>query len=230
MPRAKPASAPPPVRARKPAPARARETRSEQKARTRERIVRAAWELFDRDGYDATTTKAVAERARVAVGTVFVHARDKPELLFLVMSNMITESVDEAFRTLPGGAPFVEQVLHLFRGPVRYYARHPQVARAFLLAMPGADGPNAVKLNGETFAFLLRLAGVVSRAVERGELARDFEPQLAAQLVFGLYWMYLMAWVNGVVPIESVLEPQLRNALALLVRGIGAPNGASGEA
>jgi TetR/AcrR family transcriptional regulator, cholesterol catabolism regulator len=229
MPRPQRAPRQPPARRPKRAAARLpsgraepRATRSEQKAATRDRIVKAAWELFNRDGYDATTTKAVAERARVAVGTVFVHARDKPELLFLVMSDMITASVDEAFRSLPAEAPFVEQVLHLFRGPVDYYARHPRVARAFLRALPGADGPNAAKLNGETLGFLLRLAGVIAAAAERGELARDFAPPLAAQAVFSLYYMCLLAWLNGLVPIESVLDPMLRDALGLLVRGIGA--------
>lgn len=224
MSRSKVASRAAPVRARKQRPSGAGSSRAEQKAATRERITRAAWELFNRDGYDATTTKAVADRARVAVGTVFVHARDKPELLFLVMSNMITEAVDEAFRTLPADAPFVDQVLHLFRGPVAYYARHPQVARAFLKTMPGADGPNAAKLNGETFAFLQRLGGVISAAAERGELARDVDVAVAAQAIFSLYYTSLLGWSSGYLPIEAVLDPTFKNVLRMLVRGIRAPD------
>ena len=196
--------------------------RVEQKAATRERIVQAAWELFNRDGYDGTTTKAVAERAGVAAGTVFVHARDKPELLFLVMSSMIAETIGEAFRTLPPQAPFIDQVLHLFRGPVSYYGRHPQVGRAFLKTMPGADGPNAQKLNAQTFAFIERLAGLVRAAGERGELARELDANLAARAIFALYFVSLLAWLNGVAPIEAVLDPLLRQSLELLVRGLRA--------
>jgi AcrR family transcriptional regulator len=203
----------------KPAPG---QTRLEQKAATRDRIVQAARELFNRDGYDATTTKAVAERAGVAAGTVFVHARDKPELLFLVMSNMLTETVNDAFRTLPAEAPFIDQVLHLFRGPVGYYARHPQVARAFLKTVPGADGPNAQKLNGETFAFIERMAGLIGAAAERGELARDLDVSLAARAVFAQYYVSLLSWMNGLAPIEAVLDPILRRSLELLVRGLHA--------
>jgi AcrR family transcriptional regulator len=220
----KPSKRPRPRRQKGPpaprAPRPAGQKRLAQKAATRERIVRAAWELFDRDGYEATTTKAVAERAGVAAGTVFVHARDKPELLFLVMSNMITESVNRAFDTLSTDAPFIDRVLHLFRGPLAYYARHPQVARAFLKTLPGADGPNAQKLNGESLAFVQRLSGVVRGAVERGELARDFDCDLAARAIFSLYFVSLLSWLNGLAPIESVLDPILRNALALLVRGL----------
>jgi AcrR family transcriptional regulator len=210
---------------KRPAPARTRQSlpgrkRSEQKLATRERIARAAWELFNRDGYDVTTTKAVADRAGVAAGTVFVHARDKPELLFLVMGKMIQETVDEAFSTLPDKAPFIDRVLHLFRGPVSYYARHPQVARAFIRMLPGADGPNAQQVNAGTFAFIQRLSGVITTAIDRGELASDFDVGLAASAIFALYFVSLMAWMTGLAPIDSVLEPGLRNGLTLLVRGL----------
>jgi AcrR family transcriptional regulator len=194
--------------------------RSDQKLATRERIARAAWELFNRDGYDATTTKVVADRAGVAAGTVFVHARDKPELLFLVMGKMIQETVDEAFSTLPDKAPFIERVLHLFRGPVSYYARHPQVARAFIRMLPGADGPNAQQVNAGTFAFIPRLSGLITTAIDRGELASDFDIGLAANAIFALYFVNVMAWMAGLAPIDAVLEPGLRNGLELLVRGL----------
>jgi AcrR family transcriptional regulator len=187
---------------------------------TRARIRDAAWALFERDGFEATTTKAVAARARVAAGTVFVHARDKEDLLFLVMTDMITDSVDKAFESLPVGAPFIDQVLHLFRGPVSYYAHHQRVARAFLRALPGADGPNAQKLNAETFAFLHRLGNVVRAAGERGELSRDVEPMLAAQNIFALYYVSLLAWMSGYCTIDAVLDPMLRNSLGLLLRGL----------
>src|SRR5688500_8210555 len=59
------------------APAPERGGRAQQKLETRRRIRDAAWALFTELGYDGTTTKAVAERAEVAAGTVFVHARDK---------------------------------------------------------------------------------------------------------------------------------------------------------
>jgi AcrR family transcriptional regulator len=207
-------------RHRPPPPAPADGQRARQKLATRERIRDAAWELFNRDGYEATTTKAVAARARVAAGTVFVHARDKEDLLMLVMSDVITESVDKAFQSLPEGAPFIDRVLHLFRGPVSHYARHPRVARALLRAIPGADGPNAQKMNAETFAFIHRLAGLVQDASARGELARDVDAALAARTIFALYYVSLMGWMTGYSTLDTVLDPNLREALGQLVRGL----------
>src|SRR4026209_2932193 len=58
--------------------------RHERKQDTRERIRAAVFARFTTLGFDETTTKAVAARAGVAAGTVFVHADDKTDLLCLV--------------------------------------------------------------------------------------------------------------------------------------------------
>ena len=46
--------------------------RTEQAAQTRRRILRAAQELFEREGYPATSMAAIAERAGVAGKTVYL--------------------------------------------------------------------------------------------------------------------------------------------------------------
>ncbi|MCL4864556.1 MAG: TetR/AcrR family transcriptional regulator [Gemmatimonadales bacterium] len=48
---------------------------------TRSRLVRAALELFATQGYHATTTPAIAARARVAEGTIYRHFDGKEALL-----------------------------------------------------------------------------------------------------------------------------------------------------
>src|SRR4051812_33649121 len=55
--------------------------REQSKVDKRARIQRAAWDLFTTVGYEETTTREVAERADVAVGTLFLYAEDKRDLL-----------------------------------------------------------------------------------------------------------------------------------------------------
>src|SRR5690349_8780535 len=79
-------------------------SRAARRAGTREQIRVAAWELFSTIGFDETTTQALAQRAGVAAGTVFLHASDKADLLFLVMHDRLEAVVSESFESMPEGS------------------------------------------------------------------------------------------------------------------------------
>ena len=193
--------------------------RTAQRAETRERVRLAALELFSTSGFDETTTQAIAERAGVAAGTVFLHGSDKADLLFLVMHDRLAAAVDDAFETLPD-APLLERLVHVFKRMFRMYEEHPKMGAAFVRLLPGSRGPNAQRVNAMTFGFLHRVGQLVTNAQVRGEVARDLSPILCAQNVFGLYFMTLLGWLSGQSTLEAALDPGLRASLALQIRGL----------
>lgn len=202
--------------------ASSREARKEDK---RARLRDAAWALFTTAGYDATTTKAIAEQAGVASGTLFLYARDKAELLFLVFHERLAAAVDEGLRTLPAGAPLLDQLMHLYAGFFRVYAVAPEVARAFIRELPGADGPNAQVVHQLTRSLITHIGGLVQRAQANGELAADVPPMLLAQNTFALYFAAVLAWLSKMTTLAGALDPLLRSSLALQLRGLGPRRG-----
>ncbi len=194
--------------------------RAQKKLDKRERIRRAAWELFSSRGYERTTTKQIAARAGIASGTLFLYARDKPDLLFLVFHDRLSETVNARFASLPAHGSLLDQLMHLFRGLFRMYDENPALAAEFVRALPGASGTNADAVNGLTFAFLHRLTVLIRAAQERGEVDAAVAPMQAAQNIFGLYFVALMAWLNRFVDHAVSVEPLLREALELLFRGL----------
>jgi AcrR family transcriptional regulator len=70
-------------------------SRAAQAARTRRQILRSARELFLAQGYAATTMAQIAERAGVAVDTVYAAVGTKPALLRLLLETAIS-GTDEA--------------------------------------------------------------------------------------------------------------------------------------
>jgi AcrR family transcriptional regulator len=187
-------------------------------ADTRERIRVAAWELFTTAGYEETTTSAIAKRAGVAAGTVFLHASDKADLLFLVMYDRLATVVDERMATLPN-KPLLDRLLHVFGGLFEMYGEHPGVASAFVRSFPGATGPNAQRVATLTFGFLYRISLVVTEAQTRGEVSTEVDAMACAQNVFGLYFMALITWIGGHASLDNALVPILRDSLALQIRG-----------
>ncbi len=193
-------------------------SRAAQRAGTREQIRVAALELFSTLGFEETTTQAIAERAGVASGTVFLHASDKADLLFLVMHDRLETTVNARFDTLPADAPLLDRLIHVFSGLFRMYASFPKMGAAFVRLLPGAAGPNAQRAHELTYAFIGRIAGLIAEGQQRGEVARDLDLARCARNVFSLYFAALIGWLSGLVPIEA-LDDELRASLTLQFRG-----------
>jgi len=65
----------------------------------RERLVRAALDLFTEQGYDATTVNEIADRAGLTKTTFFRHFPDKREVLFAgqaIHSRLLTDAIAAA--------------------------------------------------------------------------------------------------------------------------------------
>ena len=69
----------------------------------RERLERAALDLFAEQGYDATTVAGIADRAGLTKSTFFRHFADKREVLF-GGQDMLAELFSDAIRTAPPAA------------------------------------------------------------------------------------------------------------------------------
>jgi AcrR family transcriptional regulator len=72
----------------------ARLTRAESQARTRERLVATAKDLFLRDGYSATSLEKVADEAGYSKGAVYSNFRNKEGLCLAVLDRIHEEQVD----------------------------------------------------------------------------------------------------------------------------------------
>ncbi len=195
-------------------------SRQTGKDATRERVRKAAWALFSEVGYEATTTKAIAERAGVATGTVFVHATDKADLLRSVVYVELERLVDKGAQEL-GKGPLVEEWLRLFSSLLSFYGENRRVSEAFLSVTmaPALDGMHAAFSLEVTMRFLGVLASLVEQAKARGEVREDVGAMLAAQAAFALYFSVLSAWLQGFSSTEGAVA-SLRDLLGLLVRGL----------
>jgi len=107
-------------------------TRQEQKLQTRHSIRENAKELFKTQGFAATTSRQIASKAGVALGTIFVHFSDKQAILEDILFEDIETVVKEAFATLPKHETALKQLLHLAEQLYRYYFKHLDLSRELL--------------------------------------------------------------------------------------------------
>ncbi|HEX3700190.1 MAG TPA: TetR/AcrR family transcriptional regulator [Phenylobacterium sp.] len=82
-------------------PAEAAGGRQAQKEATRTRVLAAARELFDTQGYQGTTIREIARHAHVSVGSVFTCYASKGEILSQVMEERLEGFYAELDRMVP---------------------------------------------------------------------------------------------------------------------------------
>src|SRR3989440_12800529 len=115
--------------------------RADQKEATRARIVAAALALFRTRGFDATTTKAIARKARIAEGTVFNYFPTKEDIALYFLE----QEVDHAIAAVRGDArlrkaSIDEKLFALVQTQLEFLAPHERfIGAAFIQALePGS--------------------------------------------------------------------------------------------
>jgi AcrR family transcriptional regulator len=68
--------------------------------RTRQRVLESAVLCFEAHGFDETTTAMIAQRAGVAVGTVYGYFKDKRAILLELLDTMVREEADAVIARL----------------------------------------------------------------------------------------------------------------------------------
>src|SRR5215471_19796129 len=75
------------------------------------RITEAARELFIAKGFDDTTTREIAVRAGVGLGTIFVYAENKRDLLFLIVNEELETVTADAETSIEANVSFIDNLL-----------------------------------------------------------------------------------------------------------------------
>lgn len=92
----------------------------------RERLIRAALELFSEEGYDRVSVSQIAERAGLARSSFFRHFPDKREVLF-AEQHVLTDRLLKAGASFDASTPIVRRVRTVLLVMAESF---PDVARA----------------------------------------------------------------------------------------------------
>lgn len=164
----------------------------------RKRILDATMALASKGGYDAVQMRAVAERADVAVGTLYRYFPSKVHLLVSALSREF-ESIKDKRRPLAGQSP--QERMHLLLTQItRMMQRDPLLTEAMTRAFMFADASAAAEVDR-----VGRLMDrVFARAMNDGE---PTERQLAIARVISDVWLSnLVAWLTRRASATDVTE------------------------
>jgi AcrR family transcriptional regulator len=176
----------------------------------RKRILDATLALASKGGYDAVQMRSVADRADVALGTLYRYFPSKIHLLVSAMAREL-EGVRERTSRIPvPGESAYERLMFILGRITKAMQRDPQLTEAMTRAFMFADASAAAEVD--------TVGRLMDRMIARALTDDDpSEEQLAIARVISDVWLAnLVAWVTRRASASDVAD-RLELTIALLL-------------
>ena len=185
------------------------------------RIKAAAKELFISKGYDDTTTREIAIRADVGMGTVFTYADNKRDLLFLIANEDLEQTSRRAEAQIAPDASLLSNLLNVFRDHYDYFAQQPELSRLMLREMLFYEsGQQANRFKSIRERFYSSVCETVRLAREQRTIAPSDDERTVGWVFFCIYQVELRRWLsNDELSVKAGMA-SLERALRLLISGL----------
>jgi AcrR family transcriptional regulator len=200
----------------------------------KQRVLKAAREIFARDGYTGANVNEIAARANISVGALYKYFRTKEDL-FLVHVEQAHDQLGQALAAIesaPGS--LMEKLERLLFAAIAFSEMEPELVQLYVLCTTQELAPLAGHLSGRiesiTADCYRRLLAAARRS---GEISADVDPAFDAFCLDNLFivthFSYGTPYYRERLRIfcggERPEEPQkyVRRMLSFMGRALGIP-------
>jgi AcrR family transcriptional regulator len=177
-----------------------REAPASQVAR-RERILDAAVALASEGGYDAVQMREVAERADVALGTLYRYFPSKVHLLVSALGRTFAELRDGVQAAGDTGTP-EERVYRVVAVVTRFLAKNRRLSGAMVRALMSAD----VEAAADVEAVGDVLVGFIASATHDPDAPPSEADFLVAHIIGKVWLIDVVTFLSGRMTVSQLLE------------------------
>ena len=160
----------------------------------RKRILDATYELASDGGFDAVQMRAVADRADVALGTLYRYFPSKIHLLVSALGRQFEQAETSLReRPIPGDTPS-ERVILVLKKTTRGLQGDPHLTEALTRAFMFADASVAAEIHNVG----MLMTSMLTHAMDPDRTSEVTDDDVAIARVIGDVWLSaLVAWVTG---------------------------------
>jgi AcrR family transcriptional regulator len=194
--------------------------RESKKADKLRRIRASAYALFSAQGYEATTLRQIARRAKVALGTLSLYADDKNDLVVLVFNEKAGGITDRAAKAAHARAPLLDKLVAFFGVFLEDIAKNITLARTHHQLNFFSNGRHAAEYNAHRARVFALIEEMVRDAKARGQIKTRDDPALIARHVFFCYSAAARWWVASSKPDLQQGIDDLRRLFRLQINGL----------
>lgn len=184
-----------------------------QQAERRARILEATQHLASRGGFDGVQMRAVADKADVALGTLYRYFSSKVHLLVALQHDRTAAMVDRVAKQPPPGNDPIERATAVLLRATRALQRDPRLTEALLRAIMVADASAAADVH--------RINELTTQMLLTAVFGPDHEAtddDRAKARVLEMVWLSsLLNWLSGRAS-SSQVDEDLSTAVRLILR------------
>jgi AcrR family transcriptional regulator len=192
-----------------------REVKKENK---RERILNAAIKLFTKRGFDKTSIADITSHAGVAKGTFYSFFEKKGDVLLYFVDREIETSRKEIQSNLGSQKTLFDQLELVIFTYLKYIFRNKEFSR--VLAKERFD-TIGTRSNTNEFLLIKALSHLIDQAKQRHEIKSCVDSHGMADMIFAIYTMYVIYWLNGFIKTKKECVRRIREVIHLIFDGVG---------
>ena len=192
-----------------------RELKKENK---RERILNAAIKLFTEKGFDQTSIEDITSHAGVAKGTFYSFFDKKGDVLLYFLDREIETSRTEIQRSIGSRKTLFDQLELVIFTYLKYIFRNKEFSR--VLARERFD-TIGTRRNKNDLLLIKSLSNLVEQAKQRHEIRSCVDSHGMADMIFAIYTMYVIYWLNGFIKSKKECVRRIREIMHLIFDGVG---------
>jgi len=191
------------------------------------RILRAAVQVFARNGYHGSSMAAVAREAQVATGTIYLYFERKQDLLITLFQRHLGGYIDRCRPALQAAEPGVPRLRLLAEMHLAFFAEDRALANVFQIHAREPDPVLGEGIRPTVTEYFDVITEVIEAGVSAGAFRLDLDVRLARHVFFGALDEVVTGWVRSkrAYPLMSVLDPMA----AMLARAFGAATPTRGK-
>ena len=195
--------------------------RQRKKEETKDRIFKAAFALFKRQGVEATTIEEICEKADVAKGTFFNYFPHKEAVFGYLAEDWFEQAEAESAAILARPGRVGPQLIAMFSELAAFYEEEPALARYVLQEVMQNQHNEDDEMCRNWDDLALRL---IRKLQTNGELRMDESPDRLAGVLHCVHQGTILEFVASAEP-PFPLRTELRRRLTLAIEGLAARGG-----
>lgn len=161
----------------------------------RQKILRAAIEVFSRDGYFSARMTDVAKEAEVADGTLYLYFDGKEHLLLSVFDDVLGRFIDRLKAEIDDLDDPITKLEIMIRLHLETLGRDRALAHVLQIETRHSRRFMNILSRGKLGEYLSLLKDIVEEGQELGRFRRDINSNMATNVIFGAVDELVNRWL-----------------------------------